>query len=69
MSAAFLPWALILRTSAALNANSILSVRDLLGETVHRVELLDSEFVSPLVARWFERVRILRFAGLADVDD
>ena len=42
--------------------------RDLLGEPVDRVELLDGRPVGALVARRFECIRILRLRGLADVN-
>ena len=46
-----------------------LLLRDLTSEAVNRVEFFHSGSVSPLVAHAFERVRILTFPGLADVND
>ena len=43
--------------------------RDLTGEAMNGVELFDGRLVGAFVSRGFECIRILRFSGLADIND
>ena len=64
----FFTLAWIRRTSAAVRASSILSGAISRVKRRTAVEFLNREFVSSLVPGRCERIRILRFSRLADVD-